>query len=317
MCAYYAGIDIGGTNIKAALTDESLNPICMGSLTTAPTPPDRAPELVLGRAARMIREMMGQHGISDTDLRAIGLGMAGIVDSANAELLQFNALGWRHLHPLEILKKDFQAPIFLENDGTVNLIGESQAGAARNVRDVILITLGTGVGGAIMVNGKILGGALGLGGEIGHIYIDGGKTFQQYCSATSVVQSACSLLEQYPNSLLWETCGHTPSSVTTKMIAACAERQDPLCLTVMEETSLHLSYALTSFINVFNPSLILIGGGMSQAGDLLLAPAIKRTMKSIHHPKLACEIRSSALGGMAGALGACALASLRFSKGGY
>ena len=314
MCAYYAGIDIGGTNIKAALTDQSLNPICTGSVPTAPTLPDKAPELVLGRAAGLIREMMGQHGISDTDLGAIGLGMAGIVDSANAELLQFNALGWRHLHPLEILKKDFQAPIFLENDGTVNLIGESQAGAARGVRDVILITLGTGVGGAIMVNGKILGGALGLGGEIGHIYIDGGKTFQQYCSATSVVSYACSRLEQYPESLLWGTCSHNPSFVTAKMIADCAAKHDPLCLAVMEETSLHLSYALTSFINVFNPSLILIGGGMSQAGDLLLAPAIERTMKSVHHPKLACEVRPASLGGMAGALGACALARLRVSE---
>ena len=98
---------------------------------------------------------------------------------------------------LKAIGLDFNVPAFLENLGTVNLIGESQAGAARGIRDVILITLGTGGGGMIMVNGKV------LGGEIGHVYIDEGKAFQQYCSATSVVLSACSRLDQSPNSLPW------------------------------------------------------------------------------------------------------------------
>lgn len=312
MCAYfYAGIDIGGTNIKAALTDESLKTLCTGSIPTIPNPLDRSPETVLDRASSLIKEMISQKGLLMTDLKAIGTGMAGMVKSADAELLQFNALGWRNVKPTKILESYFHVPVFLENDGTVNLIGESQLGAAIGIEDVILITLGTGVGGAIMTGGKLLGGALGLGGEIGHIYINQGKTFQKYCSATAIAEFARSQMEVYPDSLLWEQSGRDPLAVTAKMIVSCAEKQDSLCLSVMERTSTHLAYALTSFINVFNPALILIGGGMSNAGDLLLAPAIEQTLKMVHHPALASDIRTATLGDLAGALGSCALAKLR------
>lgn len=312
MCPYfYAGIDIGGTNIKAALTDEALKTLCTGSIPTISDPSDKSPETVLTRAASLIERMCSEQGLSMKGLKAIGIGMAGMVKSADAELLQFKVLGWNNLKPAKILEARFHVPVFLENDGTVNLIGETRLGAAVGYEDVILITLGTGVGGAIMTGGKLLGGALGLGGELGHIYIDQGKTFQQYCSATSIVGFARSKMEHYPDSLLWEESGHEPMAVTAKMIAYCAGKQDALCKSVMEEASVHLAYALTSFINVFNPALILIGGGLSYARDELLNPAIERALKSVHHPRLACDIRPACLGDLAGALGSCALAKLR------
>ena len=311
MQIYYAGIDIGGTNIKVALTDEALHTICTRSIPTVPNSGDKSPETILDRVASLIKDMIFSLGFDPAGLRAIGLGMAGIVAPGTSELLQFNALGWSNFYPTKYLKKHFQTPVYLENDGTVNLIGETQIGAAIGCQDVILITLGTGVGGAIMTQGKILGGASGLGGEIGHIYINQGKTFQQYCSATSVVEFARNQMHNYSDSLLWEVSEGNPTAVTAKMIADCAKRKDLLCLTIMDQTSRHLAYALTSLINVFNPSLILIGGGMSLVGDLLLDPAIKQTLLSIHHPRLACPIIQTTLGDMAGALGSCALARLR------
>jgi glucokinase len=173
---------------------------------------------------------------------------------------------------------------------------------------VILITLGTGVGGAVMVDGQILGGHQGLGGEIGHVIINQGKTFQQYCSATAVNDYAREQMRQTPDSLLWAATKNQPETVNTKIICDCAKQQDSLSLHILERTSTHLGYALTSFINVFNPALILLGGGLSLAGDPLLAPAIRQALANVHHPLLSCPIKLAALGDRAGGLGACVLA---------
>ena len=311
MKCIYAGLDIGGTNIKAALTDSKLNTICSCSIPTVTAKSGSSPEAVMKRCASVIVEMLSKHAINIKDLKGIGLGVPGIIDSLSGELLQFKVLGWMDsIYPGKILSEYLNVPVFAENDGSVNLYGELYLGAAKGFKDVILITLGTGVGGAILSNGKIVNGSSRLGGEIGHIYIDQGKTFQQYCSATAVVNAAKVLLTEYPDSILIESCGGNLSLISAKMISECAYKGDSLCLYVMDDTSRHLSYALTSLINIFNPSLILIGGGMSKAGDLLLKPAIEQALSKVHHPRLQCPIKPACLEDLAGALGSCAYAKL-------
>ncbi|MBS6953012.1 MAG: ROK family protein [Enterocloster asparagiformis] len=309
--SFYAGIDMGGTNIKGAITTPLLETICTDFIPTVPDSGDKSFETITARAVMLIERMMEHAGLAPEGLKAVGMGMAGIIDASNAVLLQFNALGWSCVQPSVPISNHFHVPVYLTNDGTANLLGEAHLGAARGIKDVLLITLGTGVGGAVMVDGNILSGSKGLGGEIGHIVIDQGKSFQQYCSATAITDYAQEQMQLDRGSLLWTASSHNPQSVTAKMICDCAHRHDPLCLRVVERTALHLGYALISFINVFNPGLILIGGGLSRAGDLLLGPAIRQTLSGIHHPRLACPIRLASLGPEAGALGACALARLQ------
>lgn len=306
--SFYAGIDMGGTNIKGALAGPCLETIITDSIPTVPDSGDHSFGTVTGRAIMLIERMMEAAGLNPGGLKAVGMGMAGIIDPAGAQLLQFNALGWSCVQPAAPISSHFNVPAFLTNDGTANLMGEARLGAARGAKDVILITLGTGVGGAVMTDGKILGGSMGLGGEIGHVIIDQGKSFQQYCSATAITAYAREQMLLDRGSLLWDASGQSPEAVTARMICDCARRQDSLCLRILDRTAVHLGYALTSFINVFNPELILIGGGLSRAGGLLLEPAIRQTLAGIHHPRLACPIRPASLGELAGALGACSLA---------
>ncbi len=306
--SFYAGIDMGGTNIKGAITGPELETICTDSIPTVPESGDRSFGTVTSRAIMLIERMVSAAGLSPRGLRAVGMGMAGIIDPKNAQLLQFNALGWSCVQPASPISSHFGVPAFLTNDGTANLLGECSLGAAQGAKDVILITLGTGVGGAVMTGGNILGGSVGLGGEIGHIIIDQGRSFQQYCSATAITAYAREQMLLDRSSLLWSASLHDLSAVSAKMICDCARRQDTLSLHILERTSTRLGYALISFINVFNPELILIGGGLSRAGGLLLGPAVRQTLAGIHHPRLACSIEQASLGETAGALGACVLA---------
>jgi glucokinase len=322
MNMYTVGIDLGGTNIKAALFDDRLTVIDELSM---PTEAADGPAHVLERIRLAVTQLTEGNGVDQRQIACMGMGIPGLLDPEEGlSIFSPNFSGWEHIHIVNDMKPFYDFPVYIDNDVRVNLYGEWQQGAGRGYRNLVLLTLGTGLGSGIVHDGKVLYGTTFSAGEIGHMnmYRQGrpcrcgsSGCLGRYVSAVGMVNTFKEKLQAGRSSLIQTWTNQDDGQITAKMISEAYDLGDRLAIEVMHETGELLGFGLSNVINLLNPELIIIGGGMSAAGDRLLN-TVRETVHA-HALKLSggkCRIVQAELGSIAGSLGAAVYAQQRLNE---
>ena len=301
---YKLGIDLGGTNIVAGVVDENYNIVATGKVkTNLPRP---AKEVVddMVKAANIAIE---NAGLKIEDIDSMGVGSPGAIDPVNGVVCYANNLGFYDVPMAQMLKERMGVDFYIENDANAAAYGEYIAGAGRGTNNFIAITLGTGVGGGVIINGKLYSGSNYAGAELGHTVIDvngplctcGRKgCFEVYSSATGLINMTREFAEKDKNSKLWDFRKEGEFNGRTAFLAA--KEGDETAKAVVEKYTDYLAVGIANIINIFQPEIFVIGGGVSNEGDNLINPLKERLapFKSV---------RTASLKNDAGIIGAAAL----------
>lgn len=272
----YIGIDLGGTGIKAGAVDKDGRILCKDS---CPTGVERGYEAVIADMAGLALRVCAQSGHTMADVKAIGIGIPGIMDPRTGRVPFCTNLAWHDVPILDEMKKYTDVPVFVDNDATVAGLAESVAGVSACVKNSVFITLGTGVGGGIIIDGKPFSGPHGIASEIGHMTtVDGGELctcgnrgcWERYASATALIREGRRLCARDPETALMKAVGGDPESITAKHVIDLAKAGDPDCAALFDQYVHHLCVGLRNLINLYDPEVIALGGGVSHAGAFLL-----------------------------------------------
>ncbi len=316
MGRYRIGIDLGGTNIAAGILDDSLSLIAKASVPTkAPRPAEEVCRDMADLCRRLCREAGGLS--PEEDILSVGIGSPGII--SGGVVLRADNLGFRNAPLVLLMSRLLGKPVTLRNDGNAAAYGELVAGCGQGCRSLVAVTLGTGVGGGIVLDGRILEGCAGGAGEVGHIITHAGGRrcacgkrgcLEAYCSATALIGSTIRAMENNPDSLLWEAARST-SLVNGKTAFDAMRLGDPVASAVVEEFILDLATGVSNLINLLQPEILCIGGGISREGETLLAPLRAKTAGLLCAPEnSATRIVAASLGNDAGIIGAAAAGGL-------
>lgn len=307
------GIDLGGTNIKSALL--ALPSLRLLAQDSRPTQAENGAARVVGNMALAAEALIMWADRSGAKATALGVGSAGLVDRGVVRNSP-NLPGWQGAVPLgRLLAKRLskhRLAITVENDVNVFVLAEQRLGAARGLENVIGLTLGTGVGGGIVADGRLYRGATGGAGELGHMVIkhDGPRC---NCGNTGCLESLVgsqAIVKRY-NDLRFRAHMRMEGSITVKEIAGRARRRDRQAVLALAETGRLLGIGLANIANIFNPQAVVIGGGVAQAGRLILKPAIdEMRRRAMPYNVKGIKVLQASLGPMAGAMGA-ALVSIK------
>ena len=310
---YYIGIDLGGTFIKGGIVNEK-GEILICDKT--PTEVEKGDKGVAANIARLAKDLLNRQGIDISTVEGLGIGSPGMIDSAEGNVVYANNLGWENFRICDELSRLLGGiKVKIGNDANVAALGEVKFGAARNYNSAVMITLGTGVGGGIVLDGKIVEGNRGAGAELGHIVIvKGGEQcscgrrgcFEAYSSATALIRDTKRAMKAHPDSKMWEI--GALDEVTGKTAFDYAP-VDVYAKEVVDSYIEHLACGLINYANIFRPEVILLGGGVCAQGDNLIVPLQKLMNKEIYAgekgpqvPILIAELENNA-----GLLGAAAL----------
>lgn len=313
----YIGLDLGGTNIKAGVMDESA--VVLAKLSV-PTRAEKGPDAVIHNMAEAARQVAAQANIALDDVDMIGIGTPGPVDYETGSVLAApNMPGWTNIRVRDKIIDELGRPAVLENDANAAAFGEYWAGAGRDksIRHLIMLTLGTGIGSGFIVDGRIVRGANGYGGEIGHIVVNPkGPThtsgspgcFEHYASATGTGRRAVELIEGGGDSCLKPTLDKH-GEISAEQVFDAAKQGDQLALHVVKEVTDTLGLVCVNLCRLFDPQMILFAGGMILSGDFLFDRIRAGFMKydwKILEPRV--KIVPAELGNDAGIVGAAAVA---------
>lgn len=310
----YIGIDLGGINIAAALVGEDG---AILSRRSRPTP--RGAEAVADAVAATVGELL-QDSRAET-VTYLGLGAPGTIDPEAGIIEYWSNLDFRHVPLAGMLQERLGLPVLIENDANCAALGEYVAGAGRGSRSMVVITLGTGVGGGAVLGGKLYTGFNYAGMEVGHFVIEhGGRPctcgrrgcFEAYCSATALIREARRAMEADSHTLLWQLAG-SPDGVDGKLIFDALSRGDKTAAAVVSEFTDYLGCGVASLVNLFQPEVFCIGGGISNAGEALLAPvrSILEREDYARHNAQRTRLQRAELGNDAGLIGAALLQKFR------
>jgi glucokinase len=303
---YCIGVDLGATNIKIGLLKNQK----IISKKVLPTQSFTSQKNLIEGVCRQIRQSVSQAGMALSDISGIGIGLPGPVDSERGIVHFFpNIRGWRKVALREIMRKKMRLPVAIDNDANVMTLAEARIGAARGKRNVVGLTLGTGVGGGIIVDGKLYRGSGLVAGEIGHIPLNE-RGPRCNCGGT-----AC--LERYiGNRYLLENARRASGpGITLEGLSLLASRGNGKAIAVWKEMAGHLGVALSGIINFFNPDTVVIGGGVANAGRIIL-DRVRRVVKERAMPTQAKTVKivKARLGSDAGMIGAGILLQEELSK---
>ncbi|MBQ7792306.1 MAG: ROK family protein, partial [Clostridia bacterium] len=277
MMKYYLGIDLGGTNIKAGITDENGNILLK---TSVRTDSGGDANTIAEQMIALCYELSEKANIPMDDIHAVGVGIPGTVDAENGTVVYCNNLSMDGAPIGAIMQKKLQKPVHLANDASCAALGEFVCGSGRDYNSIILVTLGTGVGGGIILDGKLWEGLEGAGAEIGHmvIHIGGAECscgrkgcFEAYSSATALVKQTKAAMRKHPLSLL-NTIAAKTGKVSAKTAFDAMRQGDTVAKDVVENYLFYLSEGIANLINIFAPEAIILGGGVCNEGDNLLIP---------------------------------------------
>jgi glucokinase len=274
-------VDLGGTKILAALI---LNRQ-VSYRDYSPTKADEGPQAVIERIYEAIDRVLGQAGLDVTQLQSISIASAGAIDSKNGIVtLSPNLPGWRNIPLAEKLQGKYAAQVFLINDANAAALAEHDYGAGRGTKDMIYITVSTGIGGGIIINNRIYEGASGGAGEVGHMSIDingpkcnCGNTgcLEMLASGTALAKEAIRRVRLGENSLLSAMVKGKIETITGKEIGEAAAKGDAVAIASINLIARYLGIGLVSLVDIFNPEMIVIGGSVAKLGERLLVPARK------------------------------------------
>lgn len=315
---YRLGIDLGGTNIAAAVVDENYNIVGRGKVKTAlPRPADEICD-AMAEAAKLAAE---DAGITFADISAMGIGTPGAVDPVNGVVTYANNLGFCNTPLAEMMKMRTGVDFYLENDANAAAYGEFLAGAGKECKDFIAVTLGTGVGGGIIIGGKLFSGSNYAGGELGHtvINVDGeacscGRKgcWEAYASATALIRQTKAAMEADKASCMWELSEGNLDNVNGRTAWDGWRKGDKSATEVVEKYCQYVAEGVSNMINIFQPEKLCIGGGISNEKDNLIVP-VNRLVRERMYTKntdITDKVFAAELGNDAGIIGAAFLDTL-------
>lgn len=309
---YRIGIDLGGTNIAVGVIDEKKQIIFKSSI---PTDLPQKPEALAEKIGKFVLQVLEKAGIAVEEIQAAGIGIPGTVNPDNGVVEYANNLDFVNVPFLKMLEPYFPFPVSAANDAKAAAWGEYMAGAGQGASSMVMITLGTGVGGAAVLNGKIVDGYNYAAGEIGHMVIErnGRKCtcgrkgcFEAYASATALVEDAVKAMLKNPDSLLYKKCGGNPEAVNGRLVFEAVGEGDEVAAQVLNQFIEYLAEGTANIINIFQPEVVCIGGGISGAGEAFLKPLKEAVTPMVYsrdserNAKLIC----AKLGNDAGIIGA-------------
>jgi len=307
-------VDLGGTKVAAALVSEKYG---ISVRVNVPTLAAEGPPAVIKRLLETIQALLRQQELAPADLAAICVGTAGAVDMAHGLItLSPNLPGWHDIALGEIVSRQFGVKTHIINDAKAAALGEHRRGAGQGVDNLIVLTVGTGIGGGIIIGGRLYTGVSGSAGEIGHMTIDinGPKCacgnvgcWETLASGTALAREAQQRITQGAPSLLTEMA--RGGNITGELVEAAARRGDPLAQQAVARIAESFGVGLVNLVNIFNPGIIVVGGGMARMGELLFAPARRLVAaRAFRQASGAVRIVPAALGQDAALLGAAVFA---------
>lgn len=310
---YYIGIDLGGTNIAVGIVTKEGKIV---KKTSTPTGADRPFEEIFQDMADCIRKLLSETGIQESELESIGIGTPGCLDTQKGMLIFAGNFKYGKLvNYRELMKKHFDVPVYIGNDANVAALAEAKVGAAKGVENCLMITLGTGVGGGIIIDGKIYEGHLSAAGELGHIVIvhDGepctcGRNgcWEAYASVTALIRQTKEAMVANPDSIMNEI---PMDKVNGRTSFDAARKGDKAALEVVAKYQEYIANGLANLVNVLCPEIIVVGGGICKEGDFLLGRVNEIMQKQVFGAGLLPERKMvvAELGNDAGLIGAALL----------
>lgn len=310
---YQIGVDIGGTNIKIGLVDDALEIVERRSIRF----PHDGPQSVADKLAEAIREALTAAQVPETVLQSIGIVVPGSIDPTGEIVINAYNLGFHDVPFKKLMEAHFpNVPVLMANDANGAALAELYKGAFAGCRTAVLFTLGTGLGGGIILNGKMFNGGMNHGVELGHAYlVDGGEPctcgnlgcMEAYCAASALTRDGRRAMQAHPESMLAEQTGGDPGKITPKLVTDCAKAGDAAAKAVFDTYIEHLSSACASVYNILDPEVLAIGGGLSAAGPFLFDPLQEKVSKKCFYATRG-KLVPAVLGNEAGMVGAALLA---------
>jgi glucokinase len=317
---WLVGVDLGGTTIKMAFINLDGEMIDKWEIPT-----DKTGKTITADIANAIDQKLHELNQPKSRLLAIGMGAPGPVNTETGFVYKTTNLGWVNYPLKDRLEAATSLPAVIDNDANIAALGEMWKGAGAGAKDLICVTLGTGVGGGIISNGNIVHGVNGAGGEIGHITsipkggapCNCGKTgcLETIASATGIVRITLEKLKKDSKSSILHERWNNSGNITAKDVFNTAKENDELALQIVDEVTYHLGLALANLANGLNPEKIVIGGGVSKAGNILIN-GVRQYFDQFAFPRVAegATITAATLGNDAGVIGGAWLAKMHFEK---
>ena len=311
--ALAAGVDLGGTKIYTLVA--TADGEVLGE-DRRPTQAQEGPDAVIGRVVDSVRRAMGQAGAGKDDVVGVGLSTPGPCDPERGVVSEApNLAGWRNIPLAQIAGEALEMPALIEHDAAAACYGEYRFGAGQGFRHIIYVTLGTGVGGGFIIDGRIYHGATGAAGEVGHLILDengpactcGNRgCVEAFASGPAIAREATEAVHAGRSPLLAELAGG--DQMTAELVHQAAQQGDEAAREVIERAGHYLGLGLVGVLNSFNPQCLILGGGLLGLGDLYLEPALRAVRQGAFKQILTdVTITRAKLGNRAGALGAAAL----------
>ncbi len=316
---YIVGVDLGGTNIvTGVMPDDGSHTLAVRSAPTeAETGADGVIARIVAQAEASIADAMAQTGARREQFVGVGIGAPGPLDRASGIVKIAPNLGWRDVPLRDLVGRALGMDAELDNDANCATLGEWWVGAARGARHVVGMTIGTGIGGGLVLNGRLYHGASDVAGEIGHATIDptGRRCacgnygcLEAYASGPAIAERAREAMASGEESALLALAGGDPLAITAATVYDAADAGDTLARVVVRETAGFLGAAVANLLNVFNPEVVVVAGGVTRAGDALFEPLRAEVKRRAFRPAVeAARIVPGTLPGTAGVVGAIAV----------
>ena len=315
---YYIGIDLGGSSIKAGLLTEHGQIVMKNSKKTRI---EKGPETIIADMADLTEQLLAESELEGPEVNAVGVGVPGATRDDGLVYFAPNIF-WTNVPLAQLLREKLRKPVFVENDATVAAVAEHTGGITREVANSIFITLGTGIGGGFIINHQVFSGSHGIGAEIGHMVVGHNPDYNCSCgnngcwetfvSGTAMVKHAEKLVLEGEKSLLMDVLGGNPKRINVRHIFECARTGDQTCIKVVDRMTDYLALGIANLINIFDPEIIALGGGISASTDLFINELKEQVKGRIYVKRMnVTQILPSMLGNEAGIIGSAMYAKNR------
>lgn len=316
MSEYYIGIDFGGMSAKAGLFDAKSKLIAKDTVKTSK---DDNYVTTVAKMAQLVKKLCEDNDISLKKVRCVGLASPGVIDSQKGVVVRWGNYNWSDRPLAKDMSESLGLEVRVVNDANAAAYGEAVYGAAKEYASSVFITLGTGVGSGIILDGKLFEGSCGAGAEAGHMVIQTGGVpcgcgrrgcFEQYASASALIRDTKRAMFEDKESMMWELVGKDPEKVDGKTAFSAAKAGDAAAQTVVKNYIMYLGEGILNLVNIFRPEAVIIGGGVCNEGEYLLAPLRKYVGERLYVgcDRVPLTINRAALGNDAGIYGALAFA---------
>ncbi len=316
MQQYFIGIDFGGMSAKAGLFDAKAKLIAKDTVKTSK---DDSYITTVTKMAQLVKKICSDNEVSLKNVVRIGLASPGVIDGKAGVVVRWGNYNWTDRPLAKDLSEKLGLEVRIVNDANAAAYGEYVFGAAKSYKNNILLTLGTGIGIGIILDGKLFEGTNGAGAEAGHMVIQAGGVpcscgrrgcFEQYASASALIRDTKRAMFENKESMLWDLTGRDPEKVDGKTAFDAAKEGDAAAQTVIKNYIMYLGEGIVNLVNIFRPEAVILGGGVCNQGEYLLAPLRKYIAEKVYVPcdRVPLTLNRAALGNDAGIYGALACA---------